>query len=495
VSFALKMMACQLLVEITRILRDPPLHYNPFLPLSSSPTSTLQNTPRPSNITVPVDLHESEDSVIRRSLDHPRSSAGSLEPGPLHCRSGSLEVPRNLLSDQSGDSGGEEVNIRKKTSIDAVMLPESLHSAALKVPTSLNIKGPDLVPPSIVIGSPQVEPNRRRISLSLRRNSLDPVLKSKASPGNTDKSPTSYLQRKLSNFRESFKKVRNVTKRSTRKTTIASYSTSYPARTPGYTPQTRPSLSIGSSFKSLSDDPLCTDLPWINVISRLYHVDMLQLHDDCLPLHKLHCAELIAALRRLYTLPPLDADKDDTKTKPRHYTMSLGSDELAYLQSISLSQSDKIFSVSSYNSSIASSTGTFSLQRFSRGASLNFGSIFSRRQSMPVNTQREIDARVERMDSTSNKCFLNETELFSDNVDGALERHAMMLQSKRVQTNDGKKIEYLDKEVKGLLHCPLTIMQLILAASLVESSKIPTLRDIAWQLLLDTNQDLVQSAG
>lgn len=494
-SFALKMMACQLLIEITRILRDPPPHYNPFLPTSTSPTSTLQNTPRPSNITVPVDLHESDDNVniMRRSLDHPRSSAGSLEPSPLHYRTGSLEVPRNPLSDQSGDSGGEEVHVRKKTSIDAVMLPETSHGAALKAPTSLNIKGPDLVPPSIVIGSPNVlEPNQRRISISLRRNSLDPVLKSRASPGNSDKSPTSYIQRKLSNFRESFRKVRNVTKRSTRKTAVTSYSTSYPARTPGHSPQVRASLSIGSSFKSLSDDPLCTDLPWINVISRLYNVDMLQLHNDSLPLHKLHCTELVAALRRLYTLPPIDADKEDTMTRPRYHTLSLGSDELAYLQSLSLNQGDKIFSVSSYNGSIASSTGTFSFHRFSRGTSLNFGSIFSKRQSMPLTTQREGETRVERLDS---KCFLNETELFGDDVDGALERHTMMLQSTRVQANDGKKIEYLDKEVKGLLHCPLTIIQLILAANLVESSKIPTLRDIAWQLLLDSNQDLVQSAG
>ena len=111
---------------------------------------------------------------------------------------------------------------------------------------------------------------------------------------------------------------------------------------------------------------------------------------------------------------------------------------------------------------------------------------------MPVTTQREGETRVERLNS---KCFLNETELFGDDVDGALERHTMMLKSTRVQASDGKKIEYLDKEVKGLLHCPLTIIQLILAANLVESSKIPTLRDIAWQLLLDSNQGLVQSAG
>ena len=493
-SFALKMMACQLLIEITRLLRDPPPQYNPFLPTFTSPTSTLQSTPRPSNVTVPVDLHECEDNIVRRSLDHPRSSAGSLEPGYVHGRSSSLEVPRNPLSDQSGDSGGEEAHIHKKSSsIDVVVLPEtSQSSTGLKAPTSLSIKGPDLVPPSIVIGSPNVvEPNQRRFSL--RRNSLGPI-KSKVSPGISDKSPTSYLHRKLSNFRESFKKVRNVTKRSTRKTT-ASYSTSYSARTPGYSPLVRPSLSIGSSYKSLSDDPLCTNLPWINVISRLYNVDMF--HDDSLSLHKLHCAELVAAIRRLYTLPPLDDDSEDTTVRPRFHTLSLGSDEMAYFQSLSLnhqSDKDKLFSISSYNSSILSS-GTFSFPRFSRGTSLNLGSIFSRRQSMPETTQRETDTRVERLDSTSNKCFLNETELFGDDVDGALERHAMMLQSSKVQANDGKRIEYLDKEVKGLLHCPLTVIQLILAANLVESNEIPTLRDIAWQLLLDTNQDLVQSAG
>lgn len=488
------MMACQLLIEITRLLRDPPSLYNPFLPQASSPTSTLQNTPRPSNVTVPVELHDTEDNVLRKSLDHHRLSASSLERSPLHVqgRIGSLEVPRNPLSDQSGDSGGEDVHINRKSSTDTVILADMPHSASLKVPNTLSFK-PDFVTPSIVIGSPNpLESSQRR--LSVRRDS---VLKSRGSPGITDKSPTSFIQRKLSNFRESFRRVRNVTKRTSRKTTVTSTSTSYPPRTPGHSPQVRPSLSVGSSYKSLSDDPLCSDLPWIDIISQLYHVDMFQLNNDSLSLHRVHCAELVATLRRLYTLPPLEDDNEETTTKkPRYNTLSLGSDELAYLQSLSLGHQ----SLSSYNSNSIASSGTFSFQRFSRGASLNFGSIFSKRQSAPATAttviRRDSELRVVRMGSTSSKGGLfGETELFGDDIDGALEKHTTMLQSERVKANDSKKIEYLDKEVKGLLHCPLTMIQLLLAANLIETSKIPTLRDISWQLLLDTNQDLVQSAG
>ena len=134
VSFSLKMMACQLLAEITYLLRDPPSRYNPFMPAISSPNSTAQNTPRPSNINLPTDYTTSHSecddptgpaSAMTKSLE-PRSSAGSLEPGVIHSRSNSLEVPRYLPipSDQGSDtSGGEEVHKKPVTMNTPEVLP------------------------------------------------------------------------------------------------------------------------------------------------------------------------------------------------------------------------------------------------------------------------------------------------------------------------------------------------------------------------------------
>ena len=503
------MMACQLLAEITYLLRDPPPRYNPYIPTASSVTSTAQNTPRPSNVVVPTDCSHSDyddtaapattTTAATRNLEYPRFSAGSLEPGTVQSRSNSLDVPRQPLtpSDQGSDtSGGEEIH-KKPVTLDTPAIPADIIPSPItptsRYPTNLLIPPatPDPVP-SIIIASPTTHRQQRRMS---RRGSLPnehvklkPLIGSFDKPTVSATSPTSYLHRKLSTFKDSFKRVRSVAlKNSSRKSAVTKISSPLLSRRKSFsTPMSR-----AGSHKSLCDDPLCSDLPWLNVVAKLYHRGILQ--DGTLPIsYKTSCAELEGALRRLYTLPPSRTSNDDSSAEDkRRYTLSPTSDDTGFPHSFSMSRREKTSSMSS--SSSYASSGTFSLNRLSRG-SMIFPFPFGRRQSQL--THRDTMTIPENRVMTSpNKSMLFTEELFGDNIEGALERHAIMLQNRRMKDNDKRKIKYLSMEVKGLLHTPFSILQLAMAANLIDATKIIAIRDICWDLLLDTNQELVQSAG
>lgn len=487
------MMACQLLSEITYLLRDPPQCYNPYLPFIS-PNSTTQNTPRVSNINAPTDSsgsHGEHDDTVTRNVDYSRSSAGSLEPGSVHSRNNSLEVPRNLLipSDQGSDtSGGEEIH-RKPVTLDTPALAETPMTPSPRLPTNLAIlppTTPDTLP-SIVIASPTTQRRlslvtKRRISMPQRQNvNLKPQSQSGSfdKQSNTPTSPTSYIHRKLSTFKDSFRRVRSVAmKGSSRKSAVTKLSSPLlNQRKSISTP-----MSHASSHKSLCDDALCNDLPWINVVIKLYRLDMLQRQDGTLlPSYKICCAELVGALCRLYTLPSRTATDGNDGTDKLN---SLLSPDSAY----NMSRKEKAFSFSS--SSSFGSSGTFS--RFSR-TSINFG-FFGRRLSL-LTTHRDTATLQENTVTTSSPSKSIIYDELCDDIEEALEKHATMLQNKRIKDNDDKRIEYLNKEVKGLLHTPFTILQLSIATNLIDTTKTANLRDVCWHLLLDTNQELVQSAG
>lgn len=497
------MLACQLLGEITYLLRDPPPRYNPYIPAISSANSTAHTTPRPSNIVVPSEYPQSDydDATatgnITRSLENPRSSAGSLDPGSLHSRSNSLDVPRHLLipSDQGSDtSGGEEIHkksVTLDTPVPAEIIPSPI-TPSPRLPTNLTIPPttPDGVP-SIVIASPTAQKQQRfmarRGSLPQEREKLKPLGSSFDKQSTNINSPTSYLHRKLSTFKDSFRKVRSVAlKSNSRKSAIAKVSSPLVSRRKSIsTPMSR-----AGSHKSLCDDLLCNNLPWVNIVARLYHSDMLQ-DGTLLASYKTSCAELEGALRRLYTLPSRTGNDDNGGSDKRRFTLSPNADDSAF-QQFSMSRTEKTFSMSS-SSSFASS-GTFSLNRFSRG-SIIFPFPFGRRHSQLTTHRDTLTIPENRVVASPNKAMLYTEELFGDDIEGALERHAMMLQNRRIKDNDNRKIKYLNKEVKGLLHTPFTILQLAMAANLIDATKIVGLRDICWDLLLDTNQELVQSAG
>ena len=511
ISFSLKMMACQLLAEITYLLRDPPSRYNPYIATMSSPNSTTQNTPRPSNITAPMDYCNSHNeydetagtSAMTKSLDQPRSSAGSLEPGVIHSRSNSLDVPRhlNIPSDQGSDtSGGEDMHHKKSITLDTPVLPEMLPSPNTPTPrTYPNLYIPATTPeavPSIVIASPTVA-QRRRSMVRVRRGSLPQGEHARLKPltGSFDKqttyatSPTSYLHRKLSTFKDSFRRVRGVAmKSSSRKSAVTKISSPLLGRRKSLsTPMSR-----AGSHKSLCDDPLCNNLPWLNIVTRLYHCDMLHKEDNTLlASYKTCCAELEGALRRLYTLPSRATNDPDNNSEMdgRRYTLS--PDDSAFHHGGSMSRRDK---ASSFTSSWTGSFSSPSTFRFSR-ASISFAFPFRRHSQ--ITTHRESTLQENKVPAASlNRSLLyDEEELFGDNIEGALEKHAMMLQNRRIKDNDDRKIKYLNKEVKGLLHTPFTILQLAMAANLIDTTSIVNVRDICWHLLLDTNQELVQSAG
>ena len=493
------MMACQLLAEITYLLRDPPPRYNPYIATTNSPSSTTQNTPRPSNITAPMDSHsEHEEPVaMTKSSDYPRSSASSLEPGVIHSRSNSLDVPRHLTipPDQGSDtSGGEEIHHKKLVTLDTPVVPEMLPTPNTPTPRPYpNLIIPPTTPealPSIVIASPTVA--QRRHSM-LRRGSLPQGnFKLKPLTGSFDKqttpatSPTSYIHRKLSTFKDSFRRVRM--KSGGRKSAIAkAYSPLLNRRKSLSTPMSR-----AGSHKSLCDDPLCNNLPWLNVVTRLYHRDMLHKEDNTLlSSYKMCCVELEGALRRLYTLPARPADDADNTSEIDGRRFTVLPDDTAFHHSSSMSRRDKVSSFTSSWTGSFSSSGTF---RFSR-ASISFGFPFRRHSQFTPHRESLIqENRTPAVSPNKSLCY-DEEELFGDNIEGALEKHAMMLQNRRIKDNDDRKIKYLNKEVKGLLHTPFTILQLAMAADLVDTANIVNVRDMCWYLLLDTNQELVQSAG
>ena len=489
------MMACQLLAEITHLLRDPPPRYNPYIPTISSPNSTAQNTPRPSNVTAPVDYctshSEVEESAMTKGLDHPRSSAGSLEAGLIHSRSNSLDVPRhlNIPSDQGSDtSGGEEVHHKPS------VLPEMLPMPNTPIPrTHLNLMIPLTMPealPSIVIASPTVVQRRRSM---VRRGSLPQQnLKPKLLTGSFDKptphatSPTSYIHRKLSTFKDSFKRV--AMRSGSRKSAITKVSSPLLNRRKSLsTPMSR-----AGSHKSLCDDPLCSSLPWLNVVTRLYHRDMLHKEDNTLlASYKMCCAELEGALRRLYTLPSRPANDADNNSEIDGRRFTLSPDDSTFQHGCSLGRRDKASSFTSSWTGSFSSSGTF---RFSR-TSISFAFPFKRHSQYTTHRDSTIQENRTHTVSLNKSLCYDEGELFGDNVEGALEKHAIMLQNRRIKDNDDRKIKYLNKQVKGLLHTPFTILQLAMAANLIDMVNIVKVRDMCWHLLLDTNQELVQSAG
>ena len=490
------MMACQLLAEITYLLRDPCSRYNPFIPGVSSPYSTIQNTPRVSNITAPdssAGHNEHDEVTMAKGSDNPRTSAGSLEPGVIQSRSNSLDVPRLPinLSDQSSDtSGGEEVH--KKSALDTPAFSDILRSPMTLLPRlHLNLDIPSTTPepvPSIVIASSPSVPQRP--PSKVRRGSLpQEYLKKKPLTGSFDKqstyatSPTSYIHRKLSTFKDSFRRVRSAALKS-RKSVVTKVSSPLLNRRKSLsTPMSR-----AGSHKSLCDDALCSNLPWLNVVARLYHHDMIQKQDNTLMAScKTSCAELEGCLRRLYTLPPRDVDDSDAAVN----SVSPVSDDSAFPHS-SFTRREKAFSFTSFRTSSFASSGTFSFnRRFSRPSF-----TFSFRRHSQMVPPKENTIREERVATSLSKSVLYDEELYGDDVEGALEKHVMMLQSRKIKGNDDIKIRYLNQEVKGLLHTPFTILQLAMAANLIDTaSTINNVREICWHLLLDSNQGLVQSAG
>lgn len=501
-------MACQLLAEITYLLRDPPPRYNPYIATTSSPNSTTQNTPRPSNITAPMDYctghNEYEEyagtSAMTKGLDHPRSSASSLEPGVIHCRSNSLDVPRhlNIPSDQGSDtSGGEEIHHKKLVTLDTPVLPEMLPTPNTPTTprTHPNLMIPPTTPealPSIVIASPVAQRRRSMV----RRGSLPQEhIKLKPLTGSFDKqtthatSPTSYLHRKLSTFKDSFRRVRGVAMKSgSRKSAVTKVSSPLLNRRKSLsTPMSR-----AGSHKSLCDDTLCINLPWLNILTRLYRHDMLHKEDNTLlASYKICCAELEGALRRLYTLPSRSANDSDNNSEIDGHRFTLSPDSSAFHHGCSMGRRDKASSFTSSWTGSFSSPGTF---RFSR-TSISFAFPFRRHSQLTTHRDSTIqENRASTISLDKSLCYDDE-ELFSDNIEGALERHARMLQSRRIKDNDDTKIKYLNKEMRGLLHTPFTILQLAMAANLIDTANIVNVRDMCWHLLLDTNQELAQSAG
>ena len=588
ISYAVKMAACVLLLEITRFLRNPPPQY--------ISTSSQQNTPRVSVSN--VDRRQSNTSNYSSDTDTYRGS-GMLSPGDLrspvthhipdssHGTYGSnlsIEEPEVQTKSMSFDEVSPSASPRKKKRVSVYLRVNSTggegsrgsvsRSGSIRKQTVavrfVDTPGEPRPPPSSpgsrnrrqsvtvsatastlqaqlatvnTAGGGASKPQRRssatlgsgapRISIVgtahpqpaiYKRKSVGvPFLKQHSSPDPDPTRPSLQSQASTSSTKSAhsgasvlgnslnvgFSKLRRSAQRAfrhypTRKKTGKG---DEPASTPGgpnLTQRKRQQrYSQAGSFSQglfLLEDSR-KHYPWLDVIEHLMLVDAFD------PLarqrHKQACSKLIAALKLVYAGSPPEPEEDSPLLQRDDIRKSISRNSLAAIFTGALLQTEEpqegvdAPTQPSYGRNVSLPAIAISRKRSShksvpRSASSPNTSL-SHRFSIPAIPLASLNfAPLSYAQYTSS--FLVAT---SGNMEGSielfLEGESAFMKPHLTAEVDKQRRDYISQTFAGLMHAPFSL--LVHTASILHLGTFATLKEVAWETLLDADHELAQAAG
>ena len=528
VSFGIKMCACILLYEITHYLRDnayiPPLMETPRVSVTNladrrlSVVSSISTdteavaTPSP-NLGNTKPLH-SLDSRYFAALERPLSQgarSNSLEEGGIHSTLSEErieEVPqeapqKKVLVYLQVNSGGESAGSRRRTnsalkqtvniksSPDAKTLGSnrrsSISASVGRRHVSFYEKGNEQSirkrPSAVTVGTSRPIPGKPKLNTShsfkddldssptepLRRSTLQPQASTASQRSINLGAQIQHGISRLATRARAFRgKIRRKTTADPRKTGRVGSGNS-----PNLMQQRKKKSSQGMIF-GIEDNK--RNFPWLDIVEHLVVVDAL--NPEAHASHIRTCTELVTALNHVYALQEGgEGESHETIsslnsmfTGPWHPFMSRDRSKVAFEQSRS-SQPRRMVKAKSGTSSIFSpSITSISSSRSSNQslASLNFTQIQRSVFSLP----------------SSSQCSAIELFLEQDSV----------LPEAQTNANFNKMRKgYIHQNIAGLVHAPFSL--LVYTAPILTPNSFSSLKELAWEMILDRNQELAQAAG
>ena len=557
VSYAVKMSACVLLLEITRFLRDP-------LPQFAGPSISQVSTPRVSITQNPLDRERkpSSSSIVSSDVEGAKGSGSGarvLHPartGHLGAYGSSLSVedaeippdpyfskpfsfednppsPRKrrvsfvvrVNSQSAGKAGGHVSSFQKPSakyevhsrpvsmavapppvtqqrrislsasSVGANALQASFHGR----PQTATRHRPSFAGGSATLGTFRPLPQRRKSmgSVLSKQSSVNesssqhrhvPV-RSPSPSGPSGKLLGASINQGLSRLKRSAQAFR---RKVTRKGgDFTSGLASSPRNSPGlpHRKRTQRLSTTGSFAASVTVPPEDSRryYPWLDVVEHLILIDAFDAAAS--QRHKTACKELISALKNVYDTPmPRQQEVGGVQKTGTNLTMS---------RSLS-----RIF----YHQASAAELQGLSQRKLSHRPS--FPSLSSRRKRSSGQKLSTIKLGALPHTHTSSltfadystvhfaNCFLGGATS-STSKEGSIELY--LEEESAFSTDflraDGDRLRrnYLLSQYNGLMHTPFSV--LVHAAAVLHPQTFTLLKEVAWSVLLDVDQELARAGG
>ena len=534
VSFGIKMCACILLYEITHYLREN-IATTTFLTTPRVSVTNLGNGRRPSVISstsTDTDAVVTPSSVAMGLLTHsldsralgmvrhqltPDIRSSSFEEDAIHSvHSPSLDG--GSFEDEQLESPQKRVSVylRVNSASDQRDPQRGRLNSGLKQTINVTGEGDTNVPPKRR-SSLSVSVGRRHVSFYEKRTSESPISKERTSavtvntlrpvPGKpmvktslsfqetppSSISPSESLHRPKLQTQGSTASQKNYNLgaqiqsgisrlarrafrgKARRKTTAGPRKMSLPGNSPNLIQRKRPQrLSTAGLALGTEDDR--RHFPWLEIVEHLVVVDAL--HPDAHARHSQACIELVTALNHVYGLHQSSEEERKGSVPSLNSLFSgiwdpfLHRHERAGLETARgthLRRSGKPKPAHSVSATFSSLQSTASRVSSSHSiSSLDFSQI-----------KRSIFWAPSSSQCTAIELFLeHDSERPETQIDASFSQH---------------RRNYIQRSFSGLMHAPLSL--LVYTAPLLSSSSFSSIKDIAWGMILDRNQELAQAAG
>lgn len=528
VSFGIKMCACILLYEITHYLRDnayttPSMETpkvsvtNPmdrrFSVVSNVSTDTeAVATPSP-NLGKTKHLH-SLDSRYFAALERPLfrgASSNSLEEGGVHSTlSNDEEVPqevpqKKVLVYLQVNSGGESpgsrgrVNSALKQTVNIKSPPDatklgsnrrsSLSASVSRRHVSFYEKSNEQShtkrPSAVTVGTSRPIPGKHTLKTSQSfKDDLDSSLTESFTRSTLTPQASTTSQRsinlgaqiqhgisRLATRARAFRgKIRRKTTADPRKTSQVGSGNS-----PNLMQQRKKRTSQGMIF-GIEDNK--RNFPWLDIVEHLVVVDAL--NPEAHASHIRTCTELVTALNHVYALQEGEGESQETFsslnsmfTGPWCPFMNRDRSKVSLEQSRS-NQTQRMAKVKSHGASTIFSPST---------TSTSISSSRSSNQSLASLNFSQIQRSIFSLPSSSQCTAI---ELF-------LEQDSVLPEAQTNATFNKIRKSYIHQNIAGLVHAPFSL--LVYTAPILPPSSFGSLKELAWEMILDRNQELAQAAG
>ena len=589
ISYAVKMAACILLLEITRFLRNPPPQYVGLTSLQSTPRVSITTTDRkPSN----ASNYSSDTEALRTGgmlspgvpLARPMSEHG--HPHPHYGSNLSIEDPevqtKSLSFDEvspsasprrkkrvsvylrvnSAGGGGSGVGVNRSSSIrkqtvavrfvDAPGESRPLHGSPsfrrrkqsvtvsatastlqkqlaavnnggggaqnFQRRSSTSAGGGGAAVSTIGTFHPQAAIYKRKsvgapLFKEQSSSELDqtrPPLQSQAST-TSNKSVLGGASALGSSINAGFSKLRRSAQRAFRhyptrrkagKGDTSTLTQGSSGNSPNLTQrkrQQRFSQAAGSFSQSLF---LLEDnrkhYPWLDVIEHLMLVDAFDPHAR--KRHKQACSKLIAALKQVYASTAPEPEEDSQELQQDETRKSISRKSLAAIFTGALLQGEEAQGgldtpTQSLFSRNVSMPAIAIKRRSSAKATLRYASVsntsLGSHLSLPSIPLASINFNTYAQYTSS---FLAAT---SGNEEGSvelfLEGESAFMRPHLTADADRERWKYIHHTFSGLMHAPFSL--LVHTASILHLGTFATLKEVAWETLLDSDHELSQAAG
>ena len=538
VSFGIKMCVCVLLYEITHYLRENASNAPAVLGTTRVSVTNLDRR-RPSVVsTTSTDtdavatptsgatglLQHSLDSkvaaaVMRRNRLNPDGHSSSMEEDVLHSvRRSSLDEGGSFEDDAHAKVPQKKVSVylRVNSAVDSREVSRGRRNSGLK--QTINVKSSTaasrLTEPT---RRPSVSVGRRHVSFYEKSTSDRPVIKERPSavtvntlrplPGRApvqtshsfQESPDSgslsgsfhrptlqsqgstasqrtqnlgaQIQSGISRLaRRAFRgKIRRKT------TATGPRKTSLTGGSPNLIQRRRPQRLSTAGLVALGTEDDKHFFPWIDIIEHLVIVDAL--NPESHARHARACTELVTALNHVYALREGNTEAQGVNRTTLNEMFSGAWDPFFH-------QRGRSGPLNQGRGNQLRHTGKAKPPRsVSRGFSQSTSSSISSSQSLALLDFSQIRRSVFSSPSSS-RCTAIELFLEQDSPQSEIHNDTEF---------NGRRRCYMQRNFSGLVHAPFSL--LVYTAPMLSKSSFTSLMDVAWDMLLDRNQEMSQAAG